>query len=277
LTYSKTLSLFRTSILLKNSFLSYLIALLLTSCTAYQYVAPPPYIAQHQKRGELKANVYPSGIQIGYSPANHLAVFGTACYREWPGGRGNPKDHENMSRHREYTMSEFAIGTGYFGKVDHFTVEVLVGGGLGTMDYTNSRTKLYAYKFEMKANTRNVYIQPAIGWKTFNGLFTFAVFTKLNFCRYSNVAVTYSPGVYAEPEFADQEFMYRDGVDLLTLSPGVSFFGGWRSLKLMKLHAQVSPNFKLSDNEVRQQWVNINVGVSFSLDRLKWRKNDSGS
>jgi hypothetical protein len=53
------------------------------------------------------------------------------------------------------------------------------------------------------------------------------------------------------------------------LSPGVSFLGGWRALKVMKLHAQISPNFKLSRNEVRQQWININVGVSFTFDKLK--------
>jgi hypothetical protein len=247
------------------------IAFALLSCTAYQYVASPPYIAQHQKRGELKGNVYPSGIQLGYSATDHLFAFTTLHYRYWPGGRGNPKDHANMARHREYKMSDFNVGAGYFVKPRRLTWEFLAGGGLGTMDYTNTRDDLYNYNFEMKARTRNIYFQTDVGY-TFRDQLVFALFAKVNAVRYTHIDTSIELGGYPEPEFADQEFAYNDEVNVVVFSPGFSFYGGWKRWKVMKLHGQGSFNMPLNKNNVRRQVLNVNLGVSFALDRLKQKR-----
>jgi hypothetical protein len=244
--------------------------LLLGSCTGYQYVASPPYVPQHQKRGEWKGNIYPSGIQAGYSATPHLLFFTTAHLRNWPGGRGNPRDRDNVSRYRESEWSQFMLGTGYFTRKNRLVYEILLGGGPGKFTYTNSRLKVYNYKFEMKANTQNFYIQPDVGF-SIRDHFTFAFFAKLNFCRYSHISTTTTLGVYSEPEFSDQEFINKKKVDVFTLSPGASFQGGW---KAMKFHVQVSPNIKLGRDEIRHQVLNANAGLSFSFDRPKYNKQN---
>jgi hypothetical protein len=248
-----------------------ILLLLLGSCTSYQYVASPPYVPQHQKRGEWRGNVYPSGIQVGYSATPHLLFFTTAHLRNWPGGKGNPRDRDNMSRYRESDWSQFILGAGYFTRKDRWVYELLVGGGTGKVAYTNSRLKVYNYKFEMNANTQNFYIQPDIGF-SIRDHFTFAFFAKLNFCRYTRISTaTTTLGVYSEPEFSDQEFIKQKKVDVFTLSPGASFEGGWKAIKF---HVQISPNIKLNRNEIRHQVLNANAGLSFRFDRPKHNKQN---
>jgi hypothetical protein len=238
-----------------------LLVILLFSCSGYQYVASAAYVPQHSKQGEWKADVYPSNVQSGYSISSHMLLFASAHVRQWPGGKGNPFDEHNVSRYRETNISEISFGTGYFHTKGRFNYEILGGSGGGKIHYINKREKVYGYESDMRAHTQHYFIQPDIGF-SIRDHFTFALFSRLDYCIYTHISTSTTLGVYSEPEFADQEFIGKDKVEMLVLIPGASVMGGW---KRMKFQVQLSPNIKLWKSQIRQQLLNANIGLSFQL------------
>jgi len=236
--------------------------LLLTCCTGYQYVSSPAYVPQHTAKGEGRVNLYLNGAQAGYSPINHLMFFTTAHYHSAPGGKGGIFEEKDEDRFRKTISSDFTIGSGWYARRDRIVYEVIAGAGLGKIDYANHRSRFYGYSLDMKANTQHYYIQPDIGFSVLDH-FNFTVFVKTDFCRYTHITNKLSLGAYGEPEFSDQEFMRKSHVDVVMLSPGFSFQGGW---KMVRFHAQLSPNFMLSGGDnIRYQPLNLNLGASLLL------------
>jgi hypothetical protein len=243
----------------------FILIVLLVSCTGYQYVSSPTYVPQHHQSGEFRGNLYPNGVQLGYTPINHLLVFATGHLHADPGGKRGLFEKKDVDRFRQTKATEFTLGAGYFIRRQRIIYEVLAGMGGGRIDYKNNRPDFYDYSNRLQAHTKHFYVQPDFGF-WIRDHFTFAFFAKLDVCRYSHLSNDTQLGAYAEPEFADQEFMRRTKVNLVTLSPGFSFQGGWQ---WVKFHVQASPNFKLRTNEVRQQPLNFNVGLSFFLSGKK--------
>lgn len=68
-----------------------LMAILISACTGYHYVASPQLVPLHTKKGEFQANVYLSGAQVSYAFSNHFSAFATGYKRFGPGEYlGNP-------------------------------------------------------------------------------------------------------------------------------------------------------------------------------------------
>src|SRR5688572_20962522 len=74
---------------------------LLMSCTGYQHVSSPPYVPQHQNKGEGRANLYLNGVQLGYSPTKHLLVFATGHQHLAPGGKRSFFEKKDIDRFRQ--------------------------------------------------------------------------------------------------------------------------------------------------------------------------------
>jgi len=238
---------------------------LLAGCSGSQYVASTPYVPLPKKRGQLDINIYLSSIQAGYVFTNHFMCFVTGYRRfnDEGGGNGNPFKKDNTERYRENNASEINIGIAGFKKKERISYALLVGGGLGRMDYLNKRD-YYHYHFDMKAYTKNLYLQPTAGIVLKHN-FELAVFTKLNFFQYYNISTYNSLGVYLAPEVQDEFFIGKKQAEVLILNPGVSFKAGW---KFMKFHVQVSPTINLLNTVIRHQSIALNAGLSFSFDLL---------
>jgi hypothetical protein len=244
---------------------SIIIALICASCTGYQHMTTAAYVPQHRMSGEFRANLYPGGAQLGYSVTNHLLVYAAGYYRQAPGGPRSMFEKKDVDRYRESNATDFELGAGFYSGWNKFIYEFIGGASFGKMEYINKRPDHYDYEFNLKARTMNLYVQPDIGFNI-NQHFTMAIFAKLNFSLYTDMADKTVLGGYAEPEFADQNFINKQHLSFFTLSPGVSFEGGWEQ---MKFHAQASPNIKLGNDNVRHQPVNLNVGLSFFLSPNK--------
>src|SRR5688500_12949123 len=57
------------------------VSIFLMGCSGYQYVASPRFVPLNEKKGELTANLYLSGLQVGYAFTNKFSVFATGFKR----------------------------------------------------------------------------------------------------------------------------------------------------------------------------------------------------
>jgi hypothetical protein len=249
------------------------IAIVMSACSGYQYVASPQFVPLNTKKGELQANLYPSGGQIGYAFSDHFSVFATGYKRFGPGGEiGNPanglnKENSGVVR-RGCGASEISAGIGYFKFREPFVFEALFGAGAGKMNYEMSKDLLRNYEFKMTAQRRNLYVQPDFGIK-FNKHLELGLFARFNFVQYNNLVTEMTQGDNPEPEKEDQVFLDRKTASLFFVESGASFKAGWTN---MKFHVQLSPTVNLYPQHIRNQKINLNLGLSFNVDVIKKQK-----
>jgi hypothetical protein len=160
-----------------KTFIIILLGVTMTGCTAYQYVASPPYVPLHKKKGEVVLNLSLNSAQAGYSITDHVSLFSTAYIFE---GGSFPLS-EDESRFLEGT-----IGAGYFRKYGALYSSVLVGGGLGQVSYSNSIAGSSNYAFNMNADKMNFYIQPQVS-HVLNKYFEVSGFLKFNYNEYYHI------------------------------------------------------------------------------------------
>lgn len=250
-----------------------IVPILLAGCSGYQYVASPRFLPLNEKKGELTANVYLSGVQIGYAFSNKFSVFATG-YQRFPrenaenigSGLGGPTDE------RVGQSSEINIGVSYFGLRENLLYEVLVGGGLGEMSFATDGSN---YSFYMEANKRNVFIQPNFSYKfnktKINDLLSVGVFTKFNFLQYYNIEteLNKNPDLLRSVDDGIEYFNGRTEAYLFFIEPGIFVKVGRKNFKGT---AQIAPILNLSGHAVRQNDISINMGFAMKLDLLR-RKN----
>ena len=119
--------------------------LLLVSCTAYHYVAPPNYVPVNTKKGDSQANSQLTSVQIGYAISNHISLFASGNYhtRFLNSGIFTSDDDQDKNltcrfRSVETKISEFNIGFSYFSTINSmFCYEIVAGLGDGNIRYYN--------------------------------------------------------------------------------------------------------------------------------------------
>lgn len=260
-----------------------ILPLLLAGCTGYQYVASPRFLPLNEKKGELTANVYLSGLQIGYAFSNKFSVFATG-YQRFP--RENVPDIRGAffgapTDERVGQSSEINIGISCFGKKKNLLYEVLTGGGLGEMsfatDASNNKSQTDNYSFYMEANKWNIFIQPNFSYKfhktKVNDLVSIGVFTKFNFLQYYNIEteLNRNPNFIRSVDDAIEYFNGRTEAYLFFMEPGVFVKVGRKNFKGT---AQIAPVLNLSGHSVRQNDISVNMGFVMKLDLLKRRNNE---
>jgi hypothetical protein len=256
------------------------LTILLIGCSGYQYVASPRYVPLNEKKGELVANIHPSGLQVGYTFSNEFSAFATGYMRAPTIETANPLTGTDGQSHRSGDSREINIGLSYFRKKNNFIYEVLVGGGFGDMvfenDHRGAKNRDLNYNFEMHADRSNVFIQPNFSYKFFNDSkkirLSLAVFTKFNSVYYHNIVTKLSYGYSAQPSIQPdfdsgiEYFSARTNANLFFIEPGVAFKAGSKTFRGI---AQLAPVINLSGHALHYQMISINVGLAVNLNLLK--------
>ena len=250
-----------------------IVPILLAGCTGYQYVASPRFLPLNEKKGELTANVYLSGVQVGYAFSNKFSVFATG-YQRFP--RENVGDFSGggwvSTDQLEAQSSEINIGVSYFGRKENLLYEVLAGGGLGEMNFAADAE---SYSFYMEANKWNVFIQPNFSFKfnktKINDFVSLGVFAKFNLLQYYNIETELikNPNYVGSVVDGIEYFNGRTEAYLFFIEPGVFVKVGRKNFKGT---AQIAPVVNLSGHAVRENDISFNMGFVMKLDLLK-RKN----
>jgi len=259
-------------------------AILLSGCSGY-HVASSRYVALNEKKGELTANLYVSGLQVGYAFSNKFSAFTTGFMRAPTVGTVNPFTGIDGQSHRSGDSREMNFGLSHFGKKNNFLYEVLIGGGFGDMTFINdhegAKNRDLNYRFEMRADRSNMFIQPNLSYKFFNESRKFrlslALFTKINRVYYYNIRTETISGYYENPTRPDfdsgiEYFSARSEATLLFIEPGVQVKGGWKTFRGV---AQVSPVINASGHALHYQMVSINIGFSMMLNLSKKKETDN--
>jgi len=156
----------------------FVIAVLLTSCRSYEYIAPavnaPVFTAKGQFEGNVLIGTSGFDFQLAYAPIYHLGIIASGNFQD-------RKSNENATFRKH---KSFEFGLGYFKKIkEKFAFEVYGGYGFGNMEGYYNET--YEFKFWIIQTTRNYedydkakytmfFIQPLFGFssKVFEGGFT---------------------------------------------------------------------------------------------------------
>src|SRR4051812_22575084 len=98
--------------------------ILLTGCTAYQYVPSPCYVPLHADKKEVNINAYKNAFQIGYSPTNKFSVFATYHFKNLnqPLRFGYKESSGDVSRTNN--SYEINFGGGYFKNKNKIAYEI---------------------------------------------------------------------------------------------------------------------------------------------------------
>jgi hypothetical protein len=259
-----------------------IVPILLAGCSGYQYVASPRFLPLNEKKGELTANVYLSGVQVGYAFSNKFSVFATG-YQRFPrenvenigAALGGPSDE------RVGQSSEINIGVSYFGRKENLLYEVLAGGGLGEMSFatndSNNKSQSYDYSFYMEANKWNVFIQPNFSFKfnktKINDFVSLGVFAKFNLLQYYSIETELNKNQNYVGSVVDgiEYFNGRTETYLFFIEPGVFVKVGRKNFKGT---AQIAPVLNLSGHAVRENDISFNMGFIMKLDLLKRRNKE---
>jgi hypothetical protein len=246
-------------------------------CSGYQYVASPRFVPLNEKKGDVNLNIYTSGAQLGYAFSNKFSAFATA-FRRYPTVYEKKKVDFKETHLRTCESEEINVGLSYFGKRENFLYEVLIGGGLGDMNFTSQNRDFHdGYRIKMQARKTNAFIQPTLSYKL-NGTpakhLAIAAFTKFNSLYYYDILVTnyediplseisFQPGTKLDDGL--NYFGGRKDAYLFFIEPGIFIKGGATNFKAMM---QISYVINLTGRDLYYQPLSINLGCSINFNLL---------
>ncbi len=249
-----------------------IILMFLAGCNAYHYVASPAFVPLNEKKGELKANISPTGGQIGYSFSDHLSVFATG-YDRFTFNSFWESIEEDHNRDDYYTddACEYNIGLSFFYPHLGVRYEALMGGGAGYIKYESPKDlTVFPDEFKMHAERVNVFIQPSIGYGIADVIY-FGVFCRLNAYRYYNiqtyVAINSVNNDYLKPN--DHVFVDRKTMNLFLIEPGFMARVGY---KYVHFQTMISFTNNMSDYDIIVRHDNLyffSIFLNFDLFKKK--------
>lgn len=257
-----------------------LIPALLSGCLGYQYVASPRYVPLNEKKGDGNFNFYLSSIQLGYAFSNNFSAFATG-FQRIPTEFRKTKLFDD-TRRRSGESREVNLGLSYFVNRDNFQGEILLGGGLGDMEfYSSKESHSDGYALTMQARKENFFVQPNFTYKFKPRLrkhLSIAAFTKFNSIHYYDISVTNDQDVplselpIQSSNSLDDGLTYfgnRSEADLFFIEPGIFVKGGAENIKGI---VQVSYVINAGGPSMYYQPYSINIGCSISFDLLNLKK-----
>ena len=260
--------MFKFHIMIRNIVIV-IILMFLTGCGAYHYVASPAFVPLNEKKGELKVNISPVGVQAGYPFSDHLSVFATYFDRFPDDFYWKEFDLEHVGDDC-YTddACELNMGLSYYNSYLKVRYEILAGGGPGYIKYESPKDlEVFPDEFKMHANRVNFFIQPTVGYGI-KDIFYFGAFCRLNAYRYYNiqtyVAINSISNDYLEPNdlllFADRKTM-----NLFLIEPGLMVRIGY---KFVHFQTMISFTNNMSNYDLIVRYDNLyffSIFLNFNL------------
>jgi hypothetical protein len=205
----------------------------------------------------------PVGFQAGYTPTDHLVVFATA-YSKMRNARPSTIGSKESGGQETFlgTSSEINLGAGYFTQRNKVVFEMMVGGGIGGMDYSHEVDEISDYAFSTKATKVNTFVQPVIGVKV-DDYFEVGLFSRFNAIRYYDIIS--SVGTEGGPIHEDDlAFATHRTVNTLFLEPGLFLNAGWRHVKF---NIQMGGSDEIAGDEIRNKSFLFRSGVSVTIGK----------
>ena len=145
------------------------------------------------------------------------------------------------------------------------TVEVLVGGGYGNLEFEHTIDFFETdYNFDMIAQKYNFFVQPNLGIR-FNEHLDLNFSTRFSQQNLFNIKSSVEWGDYTDEAISDDYFFNKDLVKLYFLEPALTFrFGSQR----FKMQTQIIPVFNLNDKHIRYKELSLFLSLYMSLNNL---------
>jgi hypothetical protein len=199
--------------------------------------------------GEIRATVDPQNVQLAYAITDHAGVMLNGFYVK--------ENSENNAIKGTGGLVE--VGFGYFTRVRPFIFETYIGGGLGSVQFNETRVddnnQTNVYRFE--AQGMRFFVQPSFGLGT--RFFDVAITPRFVLGKYSSVSTNYSTD-----DQIDGRFYQIDRPLWSFIEPAITIRGGYQWIKLQ---AQFGLSQKLNSEPLSYKDSFVNVGISFNLFR----------
>ncbi|TXK37878.1 porin family protein [Pontibacter qinzhouensis] len=215
----------------------------------------------HEK-GDLQLVANVQNLQTAYALSDHVAVMANGSYHQarWTMG-STPSQREQDYKSNRYNV-EGAVG--YFRPiVDKVSWEVYGGAGLGQV-HLHNHPLIFGWgntypdeQLEYTANTRKVFIQPAIGLADKTVELSFS--SRLVALQLQNIQTTYTQEQLQYDKLANLDQHMH-----LFLEPCVTARFGF---KWLKLQTQFLHSARLTKQEIRHNPFVLNFSLQFNLSK----------
>jgi hypothetical protein len=225
-----------------------LAALAITSCKSV-YEPNAVNTPLFNNRGEVRANIDPSNVQVAYAVTDHAGVMLNGFHAK-----------ENFDDNRIHGKGGLVeLGLGCYTSKRPFVAEAYLGWGLGTVHFDETRqvegvNKIYTFD----ANASRFFIQPSAGITT--RFFDLAFTPRCVAGQYFNVRTNYSVKDQVDGKF------YDVGKPLwMFVEPAVTARAGY---KWVKFQVQFGWSHKLNAEPLNYKDSFVNIGLTFDLRRI---------
>lgn len=236
-----------------------IVCLLLSGCTAYQYIPSHHYTTIHKQKGQLNAsvNIFPAGLQAGYSITDHFFAFATAYSKK---RNRKPYQSKEGGLYESFVgnSNELNLGIGYVKRIDKLVLEIMAGGGTGRMFYRHDVDTNIEYKFTLSTSKNNFFVEPLIGL-AINDNVEVGAFSRINSVHFYHIS---TESTSMKMEAFDLAFLGKNEMDVVLLEPGVFLNAGWRNVKF---NLQIGGTNELSGPEIRDRSILFRSGVTWTL------------
>jgi len=259
------------------------IAILLTSCEAYQYVTSDLYIPLNKEKNELNVSggistlgpyksLLPAiNLQLGYTLTNHFSIFGTGnlCGTFYENHLGDDDSDYKFYDTGNYSLAEFNLGLSYFYHKNKHSFEIVGAGGLGigSYDYGITCDAIEYYHFYMYEKKNNYYIQPVYSYSLSKSI-DIGLFSRFLYSHYYDIVSNHTGESGQDYTIIDHDYYKKQKTaDFYIIEPGL-----FLRLKLKSLNVQWSYSYiqKINNNLFTNEKEKIRVSIS--LDPLKFFK-----
>lgn len=224
-----------------------LASLFITSCkSVYQPNAVNTPLFNNA--GEVRASVDAQNVQLAYAVTDHAGVM--------VNGFRVKENSEDNNINGSGGLVE--LGFGYYTRVRPFIFETYVGGGMGSVQFSELRTQnneTTRYTFE--AQGTRFFIQPSFGLGS--RFFDIALTPRFVMGKYYRVSTNYST-----QDQIDGKFYQVDQPLWTFIEPAITVRGGYQWIKLQ---VQFGLSQKLNAQQLSYKDSFVNVGLSFNLFR----------
>lgn len=222
---------------------------LITSCkTVYQPNAINTPLLNNE--GEVRVSVDQQNIQAAYAITDHAGVMLNGFYVK--------EKSDNNTIQGSGGLVE--VGFGYFTRVRPFIFETYVGGGMGSVQFSEEKmdnnNQMQRYTFD--ARGMRFFVQPSFGLGT--RFFDVALTPRFVVGKYNSVNTNYST-----QDQIDGKFYQIDQPVWSFIEPAITVRGGYQWIKLQ---AQFGLAQKLNSEPLSYKDSFVNVGISVNLFRI---------
>ncbi|MBN2614035.1 MAG: hypothetical protein JXB00_20935 [Bacteroidales bacterium] len=253
------------------------VILILAACGGYQYVPLPQYAPVNSEKGTLNAGLSFNHVHLGYAFDDNYSIFISGLrMKNGPGFFGSFfNDKENSGDTLTWDKFRRAdAGISFFHHFNnHFSYEILLGGGMGTAEYSSNVDWWPSdYSFDFKAKHYNLFIQPNLTINfskliKIDEVLDLTFMPCLRFNHYNDISKTLELNNDGRILQWDKYLINRNNdMFLVFFEPGLQLRLGWKQLTFF---GQFNGAFDLFKTGIHYKPVGVFAGVSLNLNMLK--------